>query len=142
MKPVTRVYPFFDKVNVSSFVTPDSNGYSTASLGGKLVTDGNGEVSGLFQIPDPNVSGNPQFPTGERLFRLTSSDTNQNAPEPETFAQATFSSTGILNTIQEEIIATRNGKIVTTAVADSRVVSSSTSATSSSTQQTGQQFVM
>ena len=141
MKPITRVYPFFDKVNVTSFVTPDNNGYSTASLGGKLVTDGNGEVSGLFQIPDPNVAGNPQFQTGERVFRLTSSDTNQNSPEPETFSQATFSSTGILNTIQEEIIATRNGKIVTTAVGDSRVVSSSTSSTSSSTQQTGQQFI-
>ena len=40
--------------------------------------------------------GNPKFQTGERLFRLTSSATNATVPEPETFAQALFSSTGIL----------------------------------------------
>ena len=96
MKPLTRVYPFFDKVNVGSFVTPNANGYSTASLGGAIIADGNGEVSGVFTIPDPNVAGNPKFKTGERLFRLTSSSSNIISPEPETFAQSLFSSTGIL----------------------------------------------
>ena len=79
------------------------------------------EVVVLFQLPDPNVTGNPKFKTGERLFRLTSSSTsNQTVPEPETFAQALFSSTGILRTIQEEIIATRNGRIEVTNVTDNR----------------------
>ena len=32
MKPLTRVYPFFDKVNVASFVTP-----SGGSLGATLI---------------------------------------------------------------------------------------------------------
>ena len=45
---------------------------------------------------------------------LTSSSTNATVPEPETFAQDTFSSTGILRNIQEEIIATRNGRIEVT----------------------------
>ena len=112
---MTRVYPFFDKVNVASFVTPTGG-----SLGGALITDGGGEVSGLFQLPDPNTAGNPKFKTGERLFRLTSSSSNQTEPQPETFAQALFSSTGILRTIQEEIIATKNGRIEVTDVTDSR----------------------
>ena len=115
LKPLTRVYPFFDKVNVASFVTP-----AGGSLGGALITDGGGEVSGLFQLPDPNTAGNPKFKTGERLFRLTSSSSNQTEPQPETFAQALFSSTGILRTIQEEIIATKNGRIEVTDVTDSR----------------------
>ena len=127
LKPITRVYPFFDKVNVSSFVTPNANGYSTASLGGQIIADGNGEVSGVYTIPDPNVSGNPKFKTGSRVFRLTSSATNQSVPEPETFAQAIFSSTGILRNIQEEIIATRNGRIETQNVSDTRTISSATS---------------
>ena len=127
LKPITRVYPFFDKVNVSSFVTPNSNGYSTASLGGQIIADGNGEVSGVYTIPDPNVAGNPKFKTGSRVFRLTSSATNLSIPEPETFAQAIFSSTGILRNIQEEIIATRNGRIETQNVSDTRTISSATS---------------
>ena len=127
LKPISRLYPFFDKVNVSSFVTPNANGYSTASLGGAIIADGNGEVSGVFTIPDPNVAGNPKFKTGQRVFRLTSSATNLTVPEPETFAQAIFSSTGILRNIQEEIIATRNGRIETQNVSDTRTISSATS---------------
>jgi len=115
MKPLTRVYPFFDKVDVSSFCTPTGG-----SLGGAIVTDGGGEVSGLFALPNPNTSGNPKFKTGERLFRLTSSSSNIISPEPETFAQSLFSSTGILRTIQEEVIATKNGRIETTNVSDTR----------------------
>ena len=90
LKPVTRLFPYFDKVNVSSFITPNANGYSTASLGGNIISDGNGEVSGVFTIPDPNVAGNPKFKTGQRVFRLTSSQNNLSVPEPETFAQAIF----------------------------------------------------
>ncbi len=127
LKPITRVHPFFDKVNVQPFVTPNANGFSTASLGGNIVSDGNGEVSGVFTIPDPNVAGNPKFKTGQRVFRLTSSSTNTTRPEPETFAQAIFSSTGVLRNIQEEIIATRNGRIETQSVSDTRTISSSTS---------------
>ena len=123
MKPQTRVHPFFDKTNVQPFCTPTGG-----SLGANLVTDGNGEISGVFVIPDPNVAGNPQFKTGERVFRLTSSATNVTVPSPETFAQAIFSSTGILRNIQEEIIATRNGRIETQRVSDTRTVSSSSSA--------------
>ena len=115
LKPLTRVYPFFDKVDVSSFCTPTGG-----SLGGSLISDGGGEVSGLYSLPDPNTAGNPKFKTGERLFRLTSSPTNTSEPQPESFAQALFSSTGILRTVQEEIIATKNGRIEVTDVSDSR----------------------
>ena len=115
MKPLMRVYPFFDKQNVSVYVTPTGG-----SLGGNLVTSASGAVSGVFAIPNPNTRGNPRFRTGERVFRLTTSPTNSSDPEPESFAQATYSATGILNTVQETIIATRNADVVRTAVTDSR----------------------
>ena len=102
-----RVYPFFDKQNVTAFVTPTGG-----SLGGNLVTSASGAVSGVFRIPNPNRRGNPRFRTGERVFRLTTSATNTADPEPESFAQATYSATGILTTIQETIIATRNADVV------------------------------
>ena len=62
LKPQTRVHPFFDKTNVANFVTPTGG-----SLGANIITDGNGEISGVYVIPDPNVAGNPKFKTGERV---------------------------------------------------------------------------
>ena len=106
MKPLTKVYAFFDKSNVNSLVTP-----SGGSEGDNLVTSAAGKIEGTFRIPDPNQTGNPRFRTGDRVFRLTSSQTNQTDPEPETFAQAIYSATGILNTVQETIIATRNARV-------------------------------
>jgi len=117
MKPLMRVYPFFDKTNVSSLVTPTGG-----SLGGNLVTSANGAVSGVFRIPNPNTRGNVRFRTGERVFRLTTSATNETNPEPESFAQATYSATGILNTLQETIIATRNADVIRTSVRDQRTL--------------------
>ena len=106
MKPLTKVYPFFDKTNVSALVTPTGG-----SEGDTLVTTAAGKISGVFRIPDPNQNGNPRFRTGDRVFRLTSSQNNVVEPEPETFAQAIYSATGILNTVQETIIATRNARV-------------------------------
>ena len=42
---------------------------------------------------------------------MTSSSVNAINPEPETFAQSIYSATGILSTIQETIIATRNARV-------------------------------
>jgi hypothetical protein len=111
MKPLTKVYPFFDKTLVTNLVTPTGG-----SKGGNLVTSAAGKISGVFAIPNPNKRGNPKFRTGDRVFRLTSSATNSVSPEPETFAQATYSATGILTTTQETFIATRNARVVTRSV--------------------------
>ena len=111
LKPFTRVYPFFDKQNVTAFVTPSLGGTGTVnSAGGAMFTNGFGKVEGVFAIPNPNV-GNPRFRTGDRVFRLTSSATNITTPEPETFAQETYSARGILRNVQERIIATRNARV-------------------------------
>ena len=83
-------------------------------------------MSGVFSIPNPNTRGNPRFRTGERVFRLTSSSTNSTNPEPETFSQSTYSATGILNTVQETIIATRNADVVRTSVRDTRTTTDTT----------------
>ena len=63
MRPNTRVHPFFDEQAISVYVTPDGG-----SLGGNLVTDANGSVTGTFAIPDPNTSSNPRWRTGKRIF--------------------------------------------------------------------------
>ena len=47
-------------------------------------------------------------------------------PEPESFSQSTYSATGILTTIQETIIATRNADVVRTSVRDTRTTTNTT----------------
>ena len=89
--------------------------------GDALVTDAGGFVSGIFQIPDPNVSGNPLFETGERLFRLTS-DPQNGEDSVETFAQNTYSAKGVLQQKQETFTATRNGVVVTQEVSQETTV--------------------
>lgn len=85
--------------------------------GGALVTDPTGFVAGIFEIPDPTVSGNPAFETGERQFRLTSNPNNQ-LTSVETFAQSKYTATGILETRQETFTATRNARVETREVTE------------------------
>jgi hypothetical protein len=90
-----------------------------------LVTDATGSVYGKFQIPNPNITGNPKFRTGSRTLRLTSNSNNADT-SLETFADAAFSSTGILQNRQRSFISTRNAQLVTNRVGG-RVDTSQTS---------------
>jgi hypothetical protein len=66
----------------------------------------------VFSIPDPNVSGNPAFKTGERVFRMTSDPANGVlSGDTETAGEATYYAKGLLDNIQETIIATRNADV-------------------------------
>ena len=142
-RPNTRLYVFFDKINVDAHVTP-SAGFSSASTiiaGSPLVTGASGRVAGTFLIPDPTAEGSPQFQTGDIQFRLTSSsknlsgtdasvDTNSTADATtdtlSTAGDTIYSSRGILETFQETIIATRNARIAQTNVNQTQTLTSST----------------
>ena len=116
MKPNTRVYPFFDNIDITAYCTP-----SGGSLGGNIVTDANGACGGSFAIPDPTNNANPRWRTGERVFRLTSSSTNsQTASAVETSAEADYVARGILETVQNTVISTREPRIERNNVTDNR----------------------
>ena len=119
LKPNTRVYPFFDNIDVASYVTPNGG-----SLGGNLVTDANGKVQGTFAIPDPKTSSNPRWRTGQRLFRLTSSSTNSltNA-NVETAANVEYVARGLLETVRETIISSREARVEMRSVTESQTIS-------------------
>ena len=97
-KPNTRVYAYFDNIDVTSYVTPDGG-----SLGGNLVTDANGAVSGTFAIPDPTVDSNPRWRTGTRTFRLTASATDDRNSQIATAGEVEYTARGTLDTVQETI---------------------------------------
>lgn len=83
LKPNTKVYPFFDTKNVSAYVTP-----SGGVLGGELITNSLGEISGTFAIPN---NASIKFLTGLRVFKLTDSSTNSTST---TSAQASYICSG------------------------------------------------
>jgi len=123
MRPNTRVYPFFDNIDVSIYITPDGG-----SSGGNIVTDANGSVTGSFAIPDPNVDSNPRWRTGKRIFRLTASATNdQDRTNVATSAEADYDAKGLLETTQEAIIATREATTQRRSVTGNRTTSRSAS---------------
>src|SRR6056300_591795 len=125
MRPNTRVYPFFDNIDISSYITPDGG-----SLGGNVVTDANGFVTGTFAIPDPNVSSNPRWRTGKRVFRLTSSSTNTtDRTATATAAEADYDAKGLLETTQEAIVSTREARTVRQDTTERRAISRQTSTT-------------
>ena len=107
LKPLTRVYPFFDNIDIATYVTPNGG-----SLGGNIVTDINGACSGTFAIPDPKVNANPRWRAGQRVFRLTSSSTNVLSTAVETSGEADYIAKGILETVQETVVSTREPLVV------------------------------
>ena len=129
VKPFQRMYVFFDRQNVSSYVTPDANSTtdSTPVAGSPIIVQANSQCSGTFAIPDPKVSGNPQFQTGDIEFLLTS-ETSATEQKSISKAVTTYSANGILNVNQETIIATRNGRLSYEGVSESRALSREASA--------------
>ena len=132
LKPFTRLHVYFDKKLVNIYVTPKSSGaigtthsnfsnVATPVAGSTLISDGVGNCEGTFAIPDPKRSGNPRFATGNLEFVVTADPNNKQVGDGsneivarETFAEATYSARGLLDTQQETIISTRNAIVKTT----------------------------
>ena len=107
MKPDTRVYPFFDGVDISTYVTPTG---STA--GAALTTNSVGTATGVFALPTSTVDDNPRWRTGTRTFRLTSSSTNSKVEGlVTTSAESDYTAKGLVQTVQGTVIATREAQV-------------------------------
>jgi hypothetical protein len=97
-RPNSRMYMFFDATNINDFVRPDGG-----SFGDPVYTDVDGKFNATFRIPNNDVQ---QFRTGEKLIIATDEDTNQRQVSTS-YAQSTFTSTGIRQIRQRTINATR-----------------------------------
>jgi len=106
MKPLSRIYPFFDSIDVSNYVTPTGS-----SAGAALITDATGEATGVFSIPDPTNTANPKWRTGKRTFRLTTSSTNSLVVDITTSAESDYSAKGMIQQVQETVVSTREPQI-------------------------------
>jgi Arc/MetJ family transcription regulator len=121
LKPLTKVYPFFDGIDISGYTAPTasvvtpstltnvreyfgktigSTGFITAA---PLVSTADGTLIGNFIIPN---NSSLKFRTGERVFRLSDSPTN-NLEEETTYADGVYNASGTAQSVESTILSTR-----------------------------------
>lgn len=151
LKPNTKVYPFFDGVDVSAYVREEASfiqyadstnvtnyrnhtGHPDGST--ELVTDSSGEVIGSFIIPNTELI---KFKTGSRIFRLTDSPTNGN--DSTTSAESIYDARGLIETKENLSISTRTARVDRTQLTDNRVIFDTNSSVSISSEFTRTNWV-
>jgi hypothetical protein len=110
MKPGARLYTFFDKVDVSAYVTPTDIGFApTGAEGSPLYVDSAGRVHALFRIP---ADDNLRFTVGNKILRLTDSPTNESdLGLVTTSAETQYSAGGQAQTTSESNLTVRSAVI-------------------------------
>jgi len=91
----------------------------------RLLSDLSSTLIGSFFIPNPNTNIHPRFEAGNKTFTLVNNNLNdQNLAS--TIAEEGFSSSGILETVQENIISVRNARIENKQTFEERALSRTT----------------
>ena len=98
---------YFGRVATNMVLKGSESGAEATVTAVRLVSDHAASIQGSFFIPDPNLNINDKFLTGERLFKLTDNNVN-NDFNATTTGQDVYDATGVLETVQENIISTRN----------------------------------
>ena len=76
----------------------------------RLVSDLAASIIGSFYIPNPSSSNAPSFETGTKTFTLINNTTND-PNTASTISEENFTSTGTLETVQENVLSVRNSRI-------------------------------
>ena len=76
----------------------------------RLISDSTYTLIGSLYIPNPNANIHPKFETGNKTFTLTSSSSNDKN-NFTTSAEEAFMSSGIIETVQGNIISVRNARV-------------------------------
>ncbi len=114
---------FFGNAQVGELLVGQTSGAVAVVKDRRLLSDNVGNLQGTFFIPDPKNDANPRWATGTRRVRFTTSETNSRLPgEVDSSADGTYSATGTLQTVRENILAVRNAEIVRDTVSEDRVV--------------------
>jgi len=125
MKPNTRVYAYFDDEKVFDYVTPTNSSFAnTANEGTSITTDANGNVYGVFRIPNDDTL---KFRVGTRRFELKDiEDTITGAELATTSAHGDFTSIGLDITQRGSSINMVTPQISRNEVTDNRTITSLT----------------
>ena len=101
---------FFGYIQSGMVLTGKTSGAEAKVTDVKLVTDKSSALVGSFFIPDPDNKDNPSFETGTNTFTLTN-DPDNDQDAATTVGEEAYPTSGILETVQENILSIRNAKI-------------------------------
>jgi len=91
----------------------------------RLISDLSATLIGTFYIPNPNLNVHPRFEAGTKTFTIVNDNTN-NQNVATTIAEEAFTSSGTLETVQENIISVRNARIENKQVFEEQAVARTT----------------
>ena len=117
-KPNAPYFVFFDGIDVSAHITPSEARYGVGGVttkGTALRSDNQGKIVATFTIPNDEELN---FSTGEKTLKVT--DSSSNDLDSLSQGSAQYSANGELQVVQEEIVSTRNGRVIQSDVSDSR----------------------
>lgn len=130
LKPNTKIYVFMEGRDINRWVVPDTKftgvpENSLSTFNSPLITDSNGNLSGIILIPNGKApventkwtgdintvsyddsSEEIKFTCGAKTIKFTSSSTNQSTDDVDTFADVKFYATGILPENPSSIVST------------------------------------
>ena len=119
-KPNAPYFVFFDGIDVSAHITPSEARYGVGggtTKGTALRSDNQGKIVATFTIPNDEELN---FSTGEKTLKVT--DSSSNDLDSLSQGSAQYSANGELQVVQEEIVSTRNGRVIQSDVSDSRFI--------------------
>lgn len=101
LKGTTRLYTFFDGEDMSSYVFPANSNYTTTGAkGSNLISDSNGEVYAILQIPAN------RFRVGTKEVKFTDNP-NNNDEDATTTAVKHYVHYGLIQQKQQTILSTK-----------------------------------
>ena len=112
---------FYGWVESDMVLVGQSSGAQAKITNLRLISDTSATLIGSFFVPNPNSNTHPRFETGKKVLNITN-DPNNNLEVATTTAEETFESSGILQTVQEDIVSTRNARIESQTVTDGRQI--------------------
>lgn len=121
LRPNTRVYIFFDGVNVDEHCTFVENSSTKKMIVDALVTDSKGQITSSRQLKFTVPSG--QFRTGKKLLRITDSPTND-VSNAKTAAESVFAAQGLIDNTELSSVSTRLPEVVRNGVNQENILTS------------------
>ena len=85
----------------------------------RLISDLGSNILGSLFIPNPNISNNPRFETGNKTLSLINNVSNDRN-NATSISDQNFTSSGILETVQEDIVSVRNANVSVEQITDTR----------------------
>jgi len=101
---------YFGFVSTGMVLTGTTSGAQATITDVRLISDISATLIGSYFIPSPNNINFPRFEAGTKTFTLTN-DPDNNQDLATTIAEESFTSSGTLETLQENIISVRNARL-------------------------------